>query len=92
MQWVLFMGTHVCSGFHMVLRVRGVVGYFWAENLVVRISIGLKQIQKILNFQRKEHSLACALRCWVGCDLPHMQNKKIVWEEACIVPKHPGSH
>ena len=57
------MGTHVCSEFHMVLRVRGVVGYFWAENLVVRISIGLKQIQKILNFQRKEHSLACALRC-----------------------------
>ena len=70
----------------------GVVGYFWAENLVVRISIGLKQIQRILNFQRKEHSLACALRCWVGCDLPHMQNKKIVWKEACILPKHPGSH
>lgn len=53
------------------------------------IGTGLKQIQRMVNYQRKEHSLACGVRCWVGCDPPPIQSKKIVWEETYILPKHP---
>lgn len=55
----------------------------------MRIGTGLKQIQRMVNYQRKEHSLACGVGCWAGCDLPPIQSKKIVWEETCILPKHP---
>lgn len=55
------------------------------------IGRSLKQIQRTVNYQRKEPTLACGVRCWVGCDLPPMQSKKIVWEETCLllVAHHP---
>ena len=57
------------------------------RDLEVKIDTGLKHIQRIMSYRRKENSLAFGLRCWVGCDLPPIQSKKIVWEEACILPK-----
>ena len=55
----------------------------------MRVGPGLNQIQRMVNDQRKESSLAHGVRCWVGRDLPPIQSKKTVWEEMCILPKHP---
>ena len=55
----------------------------------MRVGPGLNQIQRMANGQRKESSLACGVRCWVGRDLPPIQSKKTVWEEMCILPKYP---
>lgn len=55
----------------------------------MRVDLGLNQIQRMANYQRKQSSLACGVRCWVGHDLPPIQSKKTVWEEMCILPKHP---
>ena len=57
----------------------------------MRIGTGLNQNQRMVNYQNKEHSLVSAMWYWGGCDLQPIQSKKMVWEETCILPKHPGS-
>ena len=57
----------------------------------MRIGTGLIQIPTMVNYQSKEHSLVSAIWYWGGWDLQPIQSKKMVWEENCILPKHPGS-
>ena len=81
----------MCSGFHLVLRMRGI----WGVPLTGHLSSEdcYRPEADLEDVELSEEGTWCFMchEVWLGYDLPSIQSKKIVSEETCILPKHPCS-